>query len=95
MLLAFVVMPVKGFTTATQSGVAYGVDSAEHRTSCVNVGMFARLSDWFHLRQMRWRGTERVASVVLVAFIGMNVFAFLGRRMGMSPRAARSILRAL
>jgi hypothetical protein len=104
-------------------------DSAEHKASCVNVGikpviqknprrnpgpgrpenrrgpkfkkrtaverMFARLLDWFHLRQMRWRGTERVASVVLVAFIGMNVFALLGKRMGMSPRAVRSILRAL
>lgn len=39
--------------------------------------------------------TRMVASVVLVAFIGMNVFAFLGKRMKMSPRAVRSILRAL
>lgn len=57
--------------------------------------MFARLLDWFHLRQMRWRGTERVASVVLVAFIGMLWFAVLGKQLRMSPRAVRSILRAL
>lgn len=57
--------------------------------------MFSRLVEFFHLRRLRWRGTERVASVVLIAFIGMLQLAVLGRKMGMSPRAVRSILRKL
>jgi len=57
--------------------------------------MFSRVLDLMHLRRLRWRGVERVTQVVHVACIGMLLLALEGKRRRISPRAVRTILRAI